>query len=66
MENLTNGMINQKFVNKFYKALIKFDGDIYSAALYANEKFNLNAAGVTNEQDSWHEALARYRLNLGE
>lgn len=65
MENLTAGIIDDTKVGHFYEAFVKCDGDTHNASHYAQAEFGLNMADTTEENDSWYEALARYRATFG-
>lgn len=61
MENITTGMINADFVAQFQKCLHARNGHMNNALRLAYKDFNLNAANSTEENDSWHEAYARFK-----
>ncbi len=49
--------------NIYYKALVKFSGDIREAAIYADRK---GCNPTCDDQDMWYEAINEYKANFGE
>ena len=61
MENLTSGNITKKIVEKFLACLLEAKGDVRQAAILAEKHYDLNQAATPEMNDSFCEAVARYR-----
>ena len=62
MKDLTGGMINQKTVRQYMRCLDESEGNIAHALQQGDDQYGLNV-GEQEDNDSWFEALARYKLN---
>lgn len=65
MGHLTAGQINDKFVRKYLSCIIEEGGNLRNAATSADREHGLNCAASSEEGDSWHEAVARYKKIMG-
>ena len=63
VEDLTSGMINQKTVRQYMRCLDESDGNITYALQQGYDQYGLHAVAEQEDNDSWFEALARYKLN---
>jgi len=61
MDNLTSGVISEEKVQIYLRCLNDFEGNINKTLQNAYDVYSLNTGVRTEDNDSWYEALTRYK-----